>query len=127
MIEFDETIRAACYFHFCDKGDFLAVVNEKPEGFFVTGRMRWYREDTGDAFADKDEKQWFSSRSGEPDLETCMAQIQASCDKMKALSELAGQGGDPEPWVAIRGTRTRDEFFEEFKRQKFVHMKQVSV
>lgn len=126
MIEFNDSIRAIVYCHFSTKGDFMAAVNAVDGKWRATGRLRWYREDTGDPFLDRDDKQWMRTRDM-VSMEELMKMIDEAMSKIIAFGVIAGFGvEDSIPVKLIREDgETTEAFFERFKKLPFVHTKEV--
>lgn len=123
MMEIDESIRAMVYCHFSTKGDFLMSVYENEPGkFIVKGRVRWYREDTGDPFEDKDEKQWIISRHPVSYKEQ-MENIDSAIAQMRESAKRFGfEVTEEKTFKAERKAgEPLEEFTKKFFDQPFVH------
>lgn len=129
MIEFDETIRAIVYCHFSRKGDFMVGFNEKDGKIIGIGRVRWYREDTGDPFRDNDEKNWMQMREQES-LDAGIALTVKTCNELQDAATRAGfepVGGREEIAIVRREEEEGvEDFMERFKKLPFVHSKTVT-
>ncbi len=124
----DDTIRAIVYCKFSSYADFMVAINEGKDGVVTgKGRIRWYREDTGDAFKDRDEKNWFESRRKDGTVEDILELSKKTLADLKEAADKHGFATDDPTYVLLRGDRSLDDFMDEFLKQPWTHKKTVNV
>ena len=131
MIMMDENIRAIVYQKFCDRADYMAGVYVKDGVLTATGRIRWYREDTGDPFKDKDDKHWgeiHPKHRGKP-LDEILKVITDTAEELVAKAIEMHQRTTNDPlYVLKRGEdETLAAFWKRFERMPWVHKKVETV
>lgn len=123
-MELNESTRAIYYHHFAHKADIMVMINEKEPGVFTShGRLRYYMEDTGDAFADKDKKFWFEASKPEDTLLKALESIKGLSEKARAFAGPLGAPTGETPHISVRGDESVQDFFEKFRGLSFVHTK----
>lgn len=123
MINLDETIRAIVYCQFSEYSDLMVGISEKGGEVTAKGRIRWYRENTGDAFKDRDDKHWFESRKEGKTIQEFIDLTKETIEQMRFAASAAGFAVDEPVFILERGDKTFDEFIDEFRKQPFVHSK----
>lgn len=124
-IHIDESIRAIYYHHFSRKADIMVAVMEKDGMWTTRGRVRYYREDTGDFFKDRDEKKWFDSKVATETMEEQMKLIRKASEDLVMSAALFKLGTGEEPVLIERGNLTVEEFIKVFTEQKFAQTKTI--
>ena len=94
-------------------GNWIASVDKTEKGFEGTYRFRWYKDEK--AWDSDDVKTWLKV-DGE-DLAAGINSFRFIANKLKKL-------GGGEFYEVLRGTGTNEQFFEEFKKLPFVHIRE---
>lgn len=123
-IDLGESVRAI-YFASGDNCDWMAGVNELPNGCVnVCYRFRYYdpADPGNDAWSGKDKRSWFGAegKPGKPTLKTALKTMQRLMD---ALQE---RGFTPRGGIAcklLRGNMTHKQFMREFQALPFVSVR----
>jgi major membrane immunogen (membrane-anchored lipoprotein) len=97
-------------------GDWMGHIEAQDGGRVkVLYRFRYYKGP--EIWDSKDVRNWYSAEAD--DLTKAVEVMRVVTQKLKA-------SGGGESWEVLRGSGSVNQFFEEFKRLPFVHVKKVS-
>lgn len=129
-IQMDENIRAVVFQQFCDHGDYMVGIMVKDGKNTATGRIRWYREMTGDPFRDKDEKHWgdLAPKHVGKTVDEILEVVTKTLNELVAVAELSGRRKRPEErYILRRGDDEKlEDFINRFRAMPWVHAKEYT-
>ena len=115
-IRMDETIVGVWFASLSKDSDWMMGINRTDEGWLMQYRFRYYGDDSGDPWSDKDKKNWYASKA--PKDKITEEELIKKMGEMYELIKLRAEG---DCYALLRGAGSFEDFIKEFQKLPFVH------